>query len=82
MVSFRLNFLSCKVGVTVTTMQASNDVKCDDPCRMTSSVINTVGRMIMLMIKMMDIASGLVFFFFFSPTMTDSNKCVLMNLPS
>lgn len=66
--------------MTVTTRQASNDVKCDDPQRVSSSAITTVGGMIMVMIKTMDIASSLVFFFF--PNMTDSKKFVLLNLPS
>jgi len=50
--------------------------------RVSSSAITTVGGMIMVMIKMMDIASSLVGFFFFFPNMTDSKKFVLLNLPS
>lgn len=50
--------------MTVTTTQASYDIKCDDPRRVTSSAITTAGRMIMAMIRMMDIASSLLLFFF------------------
>lgn len=69
------------MGMTVTTTQASYDIKCDDPRRVTSSAITTAGRMIMAMIRMMDIASSLLLFF--SPlSMADSKTFVLLNLPS